>query len=345
MTAAEGRTIESMRLVLVTGAGASRNLGREGPLPLMDGWSDLLCDELDARAKGLAKAAGLRSGFSGPVFEAALGMLLRWRDVRHLEKRFDALRSPPMSEGWQPLQEARNVEADRLELVVDAIHTSLYNVFGGRQIDPDAPKQAYAALLDRLPALDHMVCATTNYDPSLEMALVGLGREHSLGFVQPPGQSPTLQPTGVVDWRQGHFGKTPVLHLHGAVGWYQEGGEVTQYYSDKAYNETLGTPVVLYPDPEKDPTRDAVVRLLWDEFTSALEGATHVLVLGHSLNDPALNEQISSGVPSSTRLGWCLHDEEELASLVSAFPNATPIFCDFGSQPVFEEDRFAEWVG
>jgi hypothetical protein len=46
-----------MKWVLITGAGASRELGRERPLPLMADWAANLCDELNSRESNFAEAA------------------------------------------------------------------------------------------------------------------------------------------------------------------------------------------------------------------------------------------------------------------------------------------------
>lgn len=83
-----------MRLVLVAGAGASRELGESGPLPLMADWSNALCEALDSKERDLAAAVHLKSGMSGPEFEQALGLLLRWEQMRYLEHRFEGLGGP-----------------------------------------------------------------------------------------------------------------------------------------------------------------------------------------------------------------------------------------------------------
>jgi hypothetical protein len=50
------------RIVVVTGAGASRNLGAKGELPLMADWAGILVEDVDKAEPGLASAIGLSSG-------------------------------------------------------------------------------------------------------------------------------------------------------------------------------------------------------------------------------------------------------------------------------------------
>lgn len=184
------------------------------------------------------------------------------------------------------------------------INATLYDQFGqGRVVDASATA-AYSALLNEHLGVTELVIATTNYDRSAEAALHGLGMAVDTGFRAPLGRTPILEPAGLVHEREG---RTPVIHLHGAVGWYERGGRIEDHYGDQPYNASLGTPVVLYPDPEKDPTSDAMVSELWREFEHALGSAEHVLLLGHSLHDPALLRVLAPltrdkpvGSPSST---------------------------------------------
>lgn len=340
-----------MRLVLVTGAGASRDLGKEEPLPLMDTWSNLLCEALDRRESNLAAAIGLKPGLSGPDFERALGDFLRWQDMRHLEAKFAGLGGPHPGSSFGEQQRARENQDGRVEAVTRVLRASLFDNFGAHRVDSKRAASAYGGLLDKVARDISLVCATTNYDLSLGMALRDLGHTPHVGFAEDPFGTPRLYADGLVDWETNHSERTAVLHLHGAVGWYESNGEVLWRGGDQPYNDTLGVPVILYPDPDKDPTRDSIVQSLWREFRKALDDATHVLVIGHSLNDPALNEQLKRNV-SSVRLGWCLHDPDEHGSseaerqaLTKTFPSAIPIDCQFGPEPLFEVERLSEWIG
>ncbi len=87
-----------VRLLLITGAGASRNLAPDGStLSLMTDWARHLCTALDEREAGLAGACGLRSGASGPAFEESLGLLLRWAQMQHFAERFKGLGGPSLA--------------------------------------------------------------------------------------------------------------------------------------------------------------------------------------------------------------------------------------------------------
>jgi hypothetical protein len=127
-----------------------------------------------------------------------------------------------------------------------------------------------------------------------------------------------------------------VIHLHGAVGWYEQERLVGDHYADQPYNPSLGTPVVLYPDPEKDPTNDAIVSQLWAEFSTALEVADSILVIGHSLHDPALIRALRRVAPSKPVVVSYLGAEDG-ESVEAAIPGARPVEIDFG--PVIEMSK------
>lgn len=142
---------------------------------------------------------------------------------------------------------------------------------------------------------------------------------------------------------------TPVLHLHGAVGWYASDGTVRDHFADQPFHASLGTPVVLYPDPDKDPTSTAVVAELWTEFPAALAWADHVLVLGHSLHDPALIRALvevaraKKATDSLFKVAVSYYgddvDEASVNQITAALPFAIPMYVDFG--PELEIDHAA----
>jgi hypothetical protein len=288
-----------MRCVIVTGAGASRELGKAQPLPLMGDWAGALRDELNGRVQGLADAIGLRDGMSGQDFERALGTVLRWNDLWPLNEQFRGLGADPIGEIPRGVRTAHRLEGERLQEIMDGINESLFSMFSAAKIDEDLAIDAYGNLLEILGNPDDLIVVTTNYDPAAEIALTGLGRNPDTGFDRPPGRAPTLNPHGLVRSVRQRPDAVGVLHLHGAVGWYENEGVVYEQHQDQPFNDTLGRPVVLYPDPNKDPTRDALVQALWVEFDEALEDATHVLVLGHSLHDPALVAKLRVAAQSS----------------------------------------------
>jgi hypothetical protein len=78
----------------------------------------------------------------------------------------------------------------------------------------------------------------------------------------------------------------PVVHLHGAVGWYfREDGTVTRLPTDEGYDDRR-TPALLLPDDKKDPAGfESPARETWLQFTTLLRNSTHVFIIGHSLHD------------------------------------------------------------
>jgi hypothetical protein len=338
-----------MKLVLVTGAGASRDLGLEGKMPLMPDWANRLCDALDDQEGGLAVAAGLARDMSGTKFENALGTLLRWRELHPLNERFRGLGGPNAGSWTDQIPGHYEREAERLRTIVTTLNHSMYREFGSRRVDSDSAQRAYKTLFDRLQIERPLACVTTNYDPVLEMILPELGFNFDLGFHERPARSAVLRPHGLVDRALQSDQSVPVIHLHGAVGWYERDGDVLSQPPDQEYNATLGQPAVLYPDPEKDPTRDAVVQALWEEFQVAMEAGTHVLVLGHSLNDPALVDKLRRAPGCQVAVCVYAHDdpqqqEVEYGRVRELVPQATVVPCRFGPDPEFTDDALVDWM-
>ncbi|HET9198378.1 MAG TPA: SIR2 family protein [Solirubrobacterales bacterium] len=315
-----------MNLLLVLGAGASRNLGKQKPMPLMPDWSNALCEALDRAEKGLADACGLEPGIDGPTFEKNLGLLLRWQGVRHLEQRFEGLGGPQPGGVLGSVREARANTQRRMETVMKVINSTLYDQFGQLRIDYDLAVTAYSQILAETEG-SQLVIATTNYDRAAESALRMAGHSTNTGFSGKPHMTPALDPSGMMDNLEAEI---PVIHLHGAVGWYELEGIVSDHYGDRPYNPTLGSPVVLYPDPEKDPTSDALVQQLWDQFAAAIELSDLILVIGHSLHDPALVGALSSAIADGTRVIVSYLDDEGGELIDRQLPNAHVVQMRFG---------------
>jgi NAD-dependent SIR2 family protein deacetylase len=295
-------------------------------MPLMPDWSNALCDALDEREHGLAHACRLDRDMDGPAFEKNLGLLLRWQNTRHLAERFELLGA---DSGWGvrgPVQQARSETARRLEIVIDVLNTTLFDQFGLPRTDRDIGVTAYSQLLKECDGCELMV-ATTNYDRIAESAIELNSRLVNIGFERWPGETPRLKPAGMVAERGT---EVPLIHLHGAVGWYERDGVVRDHYGDQSFNSTLGTPVVLYPDPEKEPTSDAVVQLLWEEFRQAVDAADLILVIGHSLHDPPLVEELSRAIAADTRVIVSYLNEGEQERIDTVLPNAHVVQMDFG---------------
>jgi hypothetical protein len=208
----------------------------------------------------------------------------------------------------------------------------------------------YGALFDLIGSNppENLICATTNYDRSLEFAFDRVGMIARTGFTPHPFLSSQLEPPGLGQFQEN---APSVIYLHGAVGWYVTSeGFITAGAADRGFNSTLGRPAVLYPDPTKEIERTETAEL-WQEFTAALATATHLLVIGHSLNDPHLLKALNR-VADKVQLGYVLYTpkDHEASSKASAsvnklLPGATIIPGAFGPEPWFDGDAFARWQG
>jgi hypothetical protein len=300
----------------------------------MSDWAEQLCAALDEQEDGLAGACHLSAGMSGEEFEKALGLLLRWKSMRHLNSRFCNLTGDTVRSHDRHFVRHRQRASHRLDIVMRALNTTLYDQFGQDRVDDKRAASAYRALLTELGDPD-LICATTNYDRSAEAALDALGRDVDSGFVHRVGRAPVFRPDGLVTRVEN---QTPFLHLHGAVGWYERDGVVIDHYANLPYNATLGSPVVLYPDPEKDPTSDAIVSQLWHEFYAALDLADHVLLLGHSLHDPALIRALGTAA-ATKKVAVSYRSDRTLDRIRELLPSAIPMRIEFG--PDLDIDRSA----
>jgi hypothetical protein len=279
--------MEQRKILILVGAGASTKLGAKDDLPLMREWAAILRSDVDRREPGLADALGLYEDADGEKFEEAVGKLYSLKKSMRDVEEFLFLGNPVPGHPENTVDGWRARMTSRLEAFDTALNETLYDSFAANVISRDKVKRAYSALLDPLDLDDSLVIATTNYDLAAEIA-VGeyYDREARDGFPQVRYRSPELDPEGLVDWAMVSDAGVPVLHLHGAVGWYlREDGTIARELADRRYNPTLGVPAILPPDPNKDPMNDATVQAIWQEFTKAVQEASHILVLGHSLHD------------------------------------------------------------
>lgn len=319
--------------MLVTGAGASVRFGRDGRrVPLMGDWASILVDALDAVEEGLASTIGLRVGIGGEAFEERVGAFLRWTGTLDATERFlqvgrvssHGVASDVMT--W--MANARR----RTATIIQAVNASLWREFGLTRMDPTEAARAYGALLESLGATSgattRLFTATTNYDRLGEAALHILGFKPDTGARADPGRTERLQPDDIEVWADA--GTVPHVHLHGAVGWYRDGEGIQVHPPDQEYDDRL-SPAVLYPDPDKDPLGDAEagVHALWERFVDALETATHVVVLGHSLHDRPLLDVLGAAARPGLRFAFCHYDAAEATAAVlnsnKAFTNAVDV--------------------
>src|SRR5579871_1804187 len=171
------------RLLLITGAGASTGFGKTEPLPMMPGWNDRLCDELDARGPGLADAAHLARGMDGEAFEQALGLVLDWQQAQPLAARFRGLACGRPNDITTHVDQFLQNTETHLRTLGEAVDTTLWTLFGDDRVDFDQAREAYDRVLREFTDIEtSVVVATTNYDHMAENALHMLGRNPNLGF-------------------------------------------------------------------------------------------------------------------------------------------------------------------
>ena len=317
-------------LVLVTGAGASCSFGVKGtPLPLMSDWSDYVLQKLLRANYILPQAAGLEQGLPGTEFEKRLGTFLR--RISAFEAIGPLIELSTQLPGLQPQLTTQGLLAGwhraatgLWHTALEAVYESLYELFGDPRVDADAAVSAYGELLRTLGIGpdSRWVYATTNYDTIGERVIDGMGRRADWG--EPPNLlGYAEQPLDVARLVEGAGRYVPVLHLHGRIGWFrrsvEEGGRV---YGSRAvrYTTGIGVPVVMLPDPAKDYDSDDVIQALWREFRLALSRARRVLVLGHSLNDPALVTALQAVVPQRLAVAVLAGVAEPTAPDPSAAP-------------------------
>jgi hypothetical protein len=79
---------------VVTGAGASRHLGTNGDLPLMDEWAQILREKCEHLEHGLPDALSLVAGISSQDFERIVGEVLALQADLSLIERYQSVGGP-----------------------------------------------------------------------------------------------------------------------------------------------------------------------------------------------------------------------------------------------------------
>lgn len=333
--------------MIVTGSGASHELAVNGSIPMMTAWAAILRKDLDSRLDGLADAAGLVDGIDGPTFEEVIGEVLRWRSLSSLNSRFVRFGSKgvPLRGTETAVANWIQLAGQRGETFEDVLWTSLWREFGTDSLDRKKAKSAFGALIGAADiSQTETVFATTNYDPAIQLALEELGWPTTDGFDRSSTlRAPALDPSRMVDWRSRNHGMVPILQLHGGVGWYVSSatGLVTVITPDQAFNPSLGVPAVIAPDPTKDPERDDAVGGIWVEFRKALADATHVFIVGHSLQDLPLVDAIKAN--RAAKVGVLSPTASK--GLKTKLPAATAFDFSFGPQALSgaEQEELREW--
>ncbi len=193
-------------------------------MPLMTDWASSLTYALDQVEPESASAIGLREELPGEEFERNLGRFLAFQSQLRLTGELARLGGNDPHEvpnGFSRWHEAATHRCDRM---LHTIRTNLFDQFGYRAFDDQKATDAYSALRKLLEAGrpdTQLAFATTNYDQTIETALEELGIAFDDGFPRTARSAlQTLRPEGLA--RRWDPSEVPVLHLHGAVGWYRD---------------------------------------------------------------------------------------------------------------------------
>ncbi len=291
--------------VIITGAGASREFGKgsKPQLPLMSDWSDQLLNKVTKNLT-LGEWIGLTKNMSGPEFEQKLGEFLRasanFPNIKNLLKV-----SGKVSKcNEDDLKQFLNDTELKLKLVNQGIVQTLYENFNQNVIEISNAKDCYEELLVSLGLYDSenkladkkVVFATTNYDKILEYALEKLDIVVDRGeYFRALDNSTILSFKDESNIKKGH---ALVLHLHGSIGWYywQPDGRPIYHGDSGSYDPNVGTPIIMLPDPDKSYESKDIINQIWQEFIKILTRARQVLILGHSLNDDRLVEELKNNI-------------------------------------------------
>jgi hypothetical protein len=342
------------RVLVVTGAGASQGIAsREGALPLMRAWATGLREALDEGDRGVADVIGLKVDLDGDLFEERLGDFLAFQANLGLVHGLRRLGLQPVGSGTTQIDQWLTVATDRCDRLVHAIWTNLYENFGFRSFNGQLAAQAYDHLrgwFSQQPT--HLSIATTNYDLSAEEAFRLLGSTVLDGFSGSAYTAQTLDLDDLMNRRLESVEYVPVLHLHGAVGWYRSSdgsGSITRHPADQPYYPHLGPPALLLPDGRKTISSLVGAERVWDAFQVLLDEASHVLVLGHSLHDKHLVELIKGGprVAVAWHLDELTTDDAQRSArdyVNRKLPGAAFIPCSFGPQTMADRGVINDWL-
>lgn len=380
-----------LNVLIITGAGASANLGVDDTaLPMMKGWAADLIPRLGYAASQL----GLTLETDGPAFEAIIGRFLNFSRalpavqalgfMGDLTNLFGA--APPQASGAN-FAAWNSTAQQNIALMNTRLWESLWENFGRDRVDSEKADNAYSALHylireSRGDGLEpcYIAHVTTNFDPAIEVAVQESTYPGTVlldGFAPASGNArPKWAPNLLTAGRLDSDGRIPVVHIHGAVGWYFEASDqnrILRRPSDDDYDPRL-LPALLLPDDTKRPDLfPAPLVQVWEQFQNLLREATHVFVIGHSLHDAYLVNAINDakvptavmtlgkasitagsstkplGHPSQQRrvTQWDIRDSKEAERIKKAIPGATMIPGDFGrgaDHPDFDTDTFTKWL-
>lgn len=337
-------------LVVITGAGASVNLGRAGQrMPQMTGWATHLCQSLSAYSDVL----GLRPNMAGDEFEAKIGDFLRC--ARSLANCLPFIRlglPSPMTDSEELHARWFGQAEHACREIEKQLFSSLHELFSGDRIDPHAAGTAYGKLLSALDNPKRYSIATTNYDCSAELALRDM-RVRTFSGVDAGFGERHLEPVHLGEELLEDTARHPVLYLHGRVGWYRDAsGDLVAADVRAPFNGDYGSPALLLPDPNKVYDDSDTVKM-WSLFERLMGQAQRVLVVGHSLHDRVLlqvlrlvsDQHLAVTVYAPEGAGRTQWDAsaEELMARIGRRPHLIPM--DFGPELAVDQRRlqaFAE---
>jgi hypothetical protein len=341
----------------------------------MNEWVTSLSEALNAAEPLLASALRLDPQFNdheldGMEFEVLLGRFFTFqRGLSDFASwgHFGTAQKPKGVSGhfsdWIKTARAR------CRMVEDVLWQNLTENFGYHQINVEAARSAYAEVASWFQVIAgtqgnlpfHIV--TTNFDRSAEIALGRLGYEVEDGFVGGAHELPKLEVHGLASRLLTPPGlkaaatvafrpqrTVGVLHLHGAVGWYEREGQLVRYPAEQDFNRTLGLPALLPPDDNKAVSAfKEWSSAIWNEFQELLAAASHVIVIGHSLNDSYLRDALvdcSAKVlvglyPGSS--GRILAKDQK--RIEAELPKAETIALRFGPQPQVDAKQLRGFLG
>jgi NAD-dependent SIR2 family protein deacetylase len=300
-----------LNVLIITGAGASSHLGVDDTaLPMMKGWAADLIPRLGFAADQL----GLTAATDGPAFEAIIGRFLNFSNS--LNAVAASTLGPLMGDQTNIVGNAgRNASGGNFNAWLSTaqnnvavlnlrVWESLWENFGRDRIDSEKADSAYTALhaLIRESSGGDQPCyiahATTNFDTAIEVAIQeSKGLELLDGFAPASGNArQRWAPNLLTASRLDSDARIPVVHLHGAVGWYYDPADrnlVQRRPSDDRLDDRM-TPALLLPDDTKRPDLfPAPLAEVWEQFIILLREATHVFMIGHSLHDEHLVKAVN----------------------------------------------------
>jgi hypothetical protein len=328
-------------------------------MPLMPDWATSLTQALDTAEPMLSRAVGLTPDMAGDAFELQLGQFLELASKIPLLKQFKNIGGDTPTSGTAGFQGWVRLAESRCALALETIRENLYVNYNINRLGRARVVKAYTKLLQwfntegPVNPPPHLSFATTNYDLAIELAFQSYAPVID-GFVQDnPYSTPQFDPVSITQALADETPAIPVLHLHGAVGWYRtDEGFIRKYPGDMGYNPTLGSPALLLPDATKTTSSLVGAEGLWDVFRRLLLEASHIFVLGHSLHDAHLVDVLNEARAPIAVAWWAPQKAFKSTSAIregaeyvnSHISRARIVPCEFGPNAVIHQEAMSEFL-